>query len=153
MLGAPSTTPACCLGGRPAQEAGHPRVYHEGICSYSHISHLNPSKLAETGLEGRGYRSIDLAVLWSPPGPDPLLPSVSKQAPARGPEKLPAACIQPIVSSSFHILEGHLSRNAFDHLNPGCINSPNPFNSKGFFSDVPSLAPWSTLLPLQAEER
>lgn len=41
--------------------------------------------------------------------------------------RLPVAHIQPEASS--HMAA---SRNAFDHLNPGYINSPNPLNSQRF---------------------
>lgn len=88
------------------------------------------SKLAWAGRgAGAGWISIDLLALWRPQSVQSLFPPPVHQAPAEGKKRLPKAHIQPETSSCFHVAA---SGNAFDHLNPGCINSPNPFNLQGF---------------------
>ena len=93
-----------------------------------------PSELAQTGHQGTGCRSVDLAALWSLPLAGSLSPPPSQTQPLRRGRK--ASCSLHPASSFQRLPYGRLSRNAFDHLNPGCINSPNPLNSQGFFSDV-----------------
>lgn len=134
------------LRGGPVREAGHPRACQQGVSSYLFSTLMSeasahgrsPSKLAQAGWQATGCRAGDLVALWSPQLAHPLVRPPSHQAPAEGKEGF----LQP---TSIQKLPTATSRNAFDHLNPGCINSPNPLNSQGF-SLMPNGRPFPSFL-------
>ena len=125
-------TPPSCLRQGPIWETGTPELSAGNLflCStlMSEAFAHGTSQQAGPGPAADGCRAIDLVALWSPQLAHPLIHPPSHRVPCREKGKLPAAFIHLEASSGFHTAT---SRNTFDHLNPGCVNSPDPLNSKG----------------------
>lgn len=139
-------TPPSTSEGDPCGKLGTPElVSREFLLIYSQPSCLKlllmaaaPASWPKQGGRRRGCRAGDLVALWSPQLAHPLVRPPSHQAPAEGKEGF----LQP---TSIQKLPTATSRNAFDHLNPGCINSPNPLNSQEF-SLMPNGRPFPSFL-------
>lgn len=123
--------------GGPPWEAGDPEFVSQELVLISKPLRVSkhfadgpsPSQPAWAGQRGAGPLICRSFVpLQDPSWPNPLPPCIPP-ASCRRKGRFPAAHIQPETSSGSHLAA---SRNAFDHLNPGCINSPNPLNSPRF---------------------
>lgn len=141
MLGDPTLVPIHSASEEALLGNLGPQSDGQGTCSHS-----QPSLLTEQQQPGQGSGDrlgiCRSGCLWSPRWSNP--PSALQ--PTRLLPRAREASHSPHPAGTSSRSRMAASRNAFDHLNPGCINSPNPFNSQDFLwrlMEVPSLAPWS----------
>lgn len=131
MLGDPNPhTHPFCLRGGPARESGPPELWAGDLFSFSALTADPLLRGQQQPGQGSGERleTWRSGALWNPHWSNP--PCALQ--PARLLQRAKEAPHSPHPARASRRLPMAASRKASDHLNPGCINPPNPFNSQHF---------------------